>query len=627
MNWLKFVEHLQLEQEKFGRKIQTKNGEKKMARIKTGPKIVLLAVGVLVIVLGLRTAANKGWIPSTGIMKVLVPNKIVLPDVKDAQVQNVDPVALPSSSAASIPATLIRGEVWEWNAQANMIYANGGRETTQNSLMAKHGVNLSLERQDDTGKMRDDLVACAKELHDGSTQCSSGANFVVIMGDGSGQFLAGANPLLARLGSEYQAKVIGATGYSRGEDAFLVPPEVKRNPQAARGLLVAGVLRDGDWNIAQKWEGDNNIPNNPDEKTYDENAVNWVNAPDYIKAAEMYNAGYCEDRKIVKDGHLTGEKDKRVCVDAVVTWTPGDVNIAHGKGGLVKVVSSKQYRSQMPAVIIGPENFFQKNRPEVEGMLAATFEAGDQMKAFDQALHKAADISAKVYKDQDEAYWYKYYKGTTEKDTQGDTVELGGSAVNNMADEMILFGLEPGTNDNFRSTYSLFRGIVLQQYPAMFKDTPIPEAQAIEDKSFITGSQASMGSSGAVADVPQYSSGDDGPVVSKRSYSINFDTGKATFTQAGEETMRQLKDSIAITGLFVTVDGYTDDTGSDSVNRALSQARAQAVEDWLHKAAPKNFPSSRFKVAGHGSDDPVASNETADGKAKNRRVEITLSGN
>jgi outer membrane protein OmpA-like peptidoglycan-associated protein len=520
---------------------------------------------------------------------------------------------------------LIRGEIWEWNAQINLIYANGGATTTKGSLMEKHGVNLALIRQDDTGKMQEDLIACAREISSGSAQCSNGANFVIIMGDGSGQFLAAINPQLKKLGNEYQAKVIGATGYSRGEDSLMAPPEVKSNPQAAKGLLVEGVLRDGDWNIAQKWEGDNSIKNNPDEKTWDPDAVNWLNASDYNVAAADYVAGKCDDRKVVKDGHLTGET-KHVCVNGVVTWTPGDVTIAKGKGGLIKVVSSKQYRSQMPAVILGPKNFFERNRAEIEGMLAATFEAGDQVKAFDQVLHKASAISAKVYSDQDEAYWYKYYKGVTESDAQGLKVDLGGSTVNNLADNLILFGLEPGTNDNFRSTYTVFANIATQQYPALFKDTPIPDVKDIEDKSFITGAQARMSSGGAEGEAPQYAANETGPVVSKRSYSINFDTGKATFTTEGVRTMSELKDSLAITGLFIQVDGYTDNTGSEGVNQALSDARAAAVKDWLQKHAPRNFPDSRFKIVGHGSQNPVATNDTAAGKAANRRVEITLSG-
>jgi Outer membrane protein and related peptidoglycan-associated (lipo)proteins len=327
----------------------------------------------------------------------------------------------------------------------------------------------------------------------------------------------------------------------------------------------------------------------------------------------------------VKDGHLTGET-KHICVNAVVTWTPGDVTVAKGKGGLVKVVSSRQYRSQMPSVILGPKNFFEHNRSEIEGLLAATFEGGDQVKAFDQVLHKASAISAKVYNDQDEAYWYKYYKGVTESDAQGIKVDLGGSAVNNLADNLILFGLEPGTNDNFRSTYTVFGNIATQQYPALFKDTPIPDVKDIEDKSFITGAQARMSSGGAEGETVQYAANRTGPVVSKRSYSINFDTGKATFTSEGVRTMSELKDSLAITGLFIQVDGYTDNTGGEGINQALSDARATAVKEWLQRHAPRNFPDTRFKIAGHGSQNPLATNDTAAGKAANRRVEITLLG-
>src|SRR5260370_3810803 len=246
------------------------------------------------------------------------------------------------------------------------------------------------------------------------------------------------------------------------------PPEWQVGAQAAKGCLVAGVLRDGEWNIAMKGEAGDQMKKSADEKTWEPEALNWVNAPDYIKAAEIYNANTCEDRKVVHDGRLTGET-KNVCVNGVVTWTPGDVNVAHGRGGLISIVSSKQYRSQMPDVIIGIKKFNQDHRSEVQGMLAASFEAADQLKAFPEALKRAADVSSKVYNEQNGNYWLTYYKGTRDRDKTGNYVELGGSAVNNLNDNLLLFGSQPGANNNFRATYTVFVNIAMQQYPDLFK--------------------------------------------------------------------------------------------------------------------------------------------------------------
>jgi len=572
-----------------------------------------------------QVANHFGLIPQVGFMSALVPTKAVLPDVKDALVQNVVPVALPSSAESSVESILIRGSIWEWNSQMGLIFANGGGKTSKGSLMEKRGVNLLLTRQDDTVKMQEELLSCAKELSGGAKQCSTGANFVIIMGDGAGQFAAAINPQLKKLGDKYQLAVIASPGYSRGEDAFMASPDVKRDPKNAKGILVAGVLRDGDWNIALKWAGDNGIKNNPDEKTWDPDAINWISSVDYNAAAADYVAKKCDDRKVVKDGKVTTEI-KKVCINAIVTWTPGDVTAVQQRGGLVKVVSSKEYRSQMPSVVIGPRAFFEDNRKEVTSMVAAIFEGGDQVKAFDKSLMKAAELSAKLYADQDAKYWYKYFKGVVETDREGNKVELGGSAVNNLADNLILFGLTPGSNDNFRSTYNTFSNIAVQQYPAMFKDTPIPDVKDLEDKSFITGAQAVMSESGAVADEPTYTAkSSTGSVVSAKNYNINFDIGKSTLTPAGVKQLLELKDSLAITGLFIKVKGYTDNTGDEvKTNLPLSKSRAEAIKSFLQAKAPSNFPDSRFEVKGFGSADPVESNETEKGRSINRRVQIVL---
>lgn len=70
--------------------------------------------------------------------------------------------------------------------------------------------------------------------------------------------------------------------------------------------------------------------------------------------------------------------------------------------------------------------------------------------------------------------------------------------------------------------------------------------------------------------------------------------------------------------------GHTDATGSDQYNLELSRRRAQSVSDYL---SVQNVNSERFTVQGYGESDPIASNETADGRAQNRRVEVAIWAN
>jgi OmpA-OmpF porin, OOP family len=71
----------------------------------------------------------------------------------------------------------------------------------------------------------------------------------------------------------------------------------------------------------------------------------------------------------------------------------------------------------------------------------------------------------------------------------------------------------------------------------------------------------------------------------------------------------------------IEVAGHTDSDGEDAANQALSEKRAQAVADYLVKAG---LPANRFTAVGYGSAQPIASNDTEDGKAQNRRIEFTV---
>lgn len=74
----------------------------------------------------------------------------------------------------------------------------------------------------------------------------------------------------------------------------------------------------------------------------------------------------------------------------------------------------------------------------------------------------------------------------------------------------------------------------------------------------------------------------------------------------------------------ITVVGYTDNTGSEQLNQNLSEKRAESVEEYLES---QGIPASRMKAVGMGEKDPVAPNNTAAGRAQNRRVELFITAN
>lgn len=106
-----------------------------------------------------------------------------------------------------------------------------------------------------------------------------------------------------------------------------------------------------------------------------------------------------------------------------------------------------------------------------------------------------------------------------------------------------------------------------------------------------------------------------------RIYDILFDFDRATLKSSSEPALRQLLEALeANAALAVDVEGHTDAMGEDAYNLALSQQRAQSVIAWLTE---NEIPAARLNAVGKGESEPVASNVTADGRALNRRVEVS----
>lgn len=113
------------------------------------------------------------------------------------------------------------------------------------------------------------------------------------------------------------------------------------------------------------------------------------------------------------------------------------------------------------------------------------------------------------------------------------------------------------------------------------------------------------------------------PAIEKfEAHEVTFSSGSSTLTSKGKAELdlvvAYLKGNA---DLKVSLDGHTDNTGSDKVNDELSAKRALAALNYI---ASKGISKDRLMSKGHGSKMPVADNSTADGRQKNRRVEITV---
>jgi outer membrane protein OmpA-like peptidoglycan-associated protein len=101
---------------------------------------------------------------------------------------------------------------------------------------------------------------------------------------------------------------------------------------------------------------------------------------------------------------------------------------------------------------------------------------------------------------------------------------------------------------------------------------------------------------------------------------VNFEFNKATLTKDSEKILwRAYKAMVANPNVQVVITGHTDDVGSQEFNQGLSLERAQTVRNWL---VEKGIASNRMRTVGRGQNEPVSSNDTAAGRAENRRIEF-----
>jgi OmpA-OmpF porin, OOP family len=118
-----------------------------------------------------------------------------------------------------------------------------------------------------------------------------------------------------------------------------------------------------------------------------------------------------------------------------------------------------------------------------------------------------------------------------------------------------------------------------------------------------------------IADLDDYKAGN--PVT------VLFKVNSATLSDDAKQQLDQMSQSVSGTKrYFIAIQGFTDKTGSEEYNLALSRRRAEAVQTYL--VGQHNVPVYRIQIVGLGKDKPVNEQKTRDERQQNRRVEVTL---
>jgi len=117
----------------------------------------------------------------------------------------------------------------------------------------------------------------------------------------------------------------------------------------------------------------------------------------------------------------------------------------------------------------------------------------------------------------------------------------------------------------------------------------------------------------------------EGIKLTLKENAVRFNVNKSTLTTQAQANLDKLVPVFKeYADTNIQIFGYTDSDGTDEYNLGLSRDRAAAVKTYL---IGKGLAASRFTTTGMGEADPIASNETADGKSQNRRVEFAITAN
>lgn len=294
-------------------------------------------------------------------------------------------------------------------------------------------------------------------------------------------------------------------------------------------------------------------------------------------------------------------------VDAAVSWDPDVTTAARNRTGGHILTSTVQADHLIADVFYANQDFLMAHTDTL-----ARFSAG----WFDGVRAVVRDPSAGAR---------ALASGLTGIPLEDATAMLPNAHLTGYWDNRKFFGLDGGDQVTFDTIFHNASGIwrgtgQLSQVAQAADHFAVAPLEEIRDREFSLQPPP-------VVTPRVYVTGSDGgapqtPILTRR-LALYFPTGSALIDGNAQFAIERISDLAAsFGGARMRVVGNTDNTGNPEANRRLSQARAQAIVTWL--VTNGHFDPTKFEVVGAGSDNPVATNTTPEGRAQNRRTDFEV---
>jgi NitT/TauT family transport system substrate-binding protein len=287
-------------------------------------------------------------------------------------------------------------------------------------------------------------------------------------------------------------------------------------------------------------------------------------------------------------------------VDAAVAWDPDMSDAVAKRTGSRKIYDTRVANRLIADILVVSDRFATSSPQTVRKFLEGWLEGVDFIRQQPTRAHtligtiKDFNIPADLAKSM-----------------------LEGVRLSDYADNKAFFGTGAG------SDYNNIIGMAQDMYRELRLIKRAPDIEGSVDRRYVASMEGKFSSASTEAPIEYKSPAKGATPIATQRRSIYFESGSAAMSPESRSVVDDIGTFMrAYENTVVDIDGNSDSTGSRELNISLSKQRADSVKTYLMKKY--GYPGTRLRTVGNGPDKPIDTNDTPEGREKNRRTDIKV---